>query len=211
MRQLTLNESKQRMILVGTASKVIASGKINVACTGCGELDSTNVFVIQQYGHAYYIPIVPSSKKATAQCSNCNFVVDKLYFPESYNKAYERLNLNRKTPIWTYSGIGILIIIIAISFISAKLDNIENAEFIVLPQKGDIYEIKLSPTEYTLYKVDRVEGNAVYIFENEFATDQSSGLKNLYAKPFYKESLPVMKSNLEAMLKKGDIMDIERQ
>jgi len=137
-------------------------------------------------------------------------VLEKKQFPESYKGDYEDLKFHAKTPIWMYTGLGLLAILIVAIFISISLDNTENAELVIAPQKGDIYEIKLSDKEYTLYKVDKVEGNAVYIFENEFATDQSSGVKELLLKPFYKESLPVMKSDLKVMLEKGEIMDIER-
>jgi len=198
------------MIIVGTATKQIYSGKISSACTNCQEPDSINTFVVHRYAHVYYIPFVPSAKRTIAQCSKCSYVLEQHYFPESYNSEYKSLNLTTKTPIWMYSGLGILAVIIIAVFVSVKLDNKENAELVLSPQKGDIYEIMLSNKEYTLYKVDKVEGNAVYMFENEFATDQASGTSDLLEKPFYKESVPIMKSDLKMMLEKGQIMDIER-
>lgn len=198
------------MIVFGTASKQIASGKISTACSNCQEQNSLNVFIIQRYAHVYYIPFIPDSKKAVSQCTKCNYVLENIYFPESYKSDYETLNLNTKTPIWTYTGLGLLAILIIALFIGIELDNTENAELVLSPKKGDIYEIELSPEKYTLYKVDKVEGNAVYMFENEFTTNQASPTQDLSEKPFYKESVPIMKSDLKMMLEKGQIMDIER-
>ena len=198
------------MIFYGSAGKEIARGKIRAACTNCQEPNSINLFIVQRYAHVYWIPFIPAAKKAISECTKCNQVLEKKQFPESYKVDYEDLKFHAKTPIWMYTGLGLLAILIVAIFISISLDNTENAELVLAPQKGDIYEIKLSDKEYTLYKVDKVEGNAVYMFENEYATDKSGGVKDLLLKPFYKESLPVMKSDLKVMLEKGEIMDIER-
>lgn len=198
------------MIFYGSAGKEIARGKIRAACTNCKEPNSINLFIVQRYAHVYWIPFFPAAKKAISECTKCNQVLEKKQFPESYKGDYEDLKFHAKTPIWMYSGIGIIALIIIAIFISIRLDDTENAELVLSPQKDDIYEVKLSDKEYTLYKVDRVEGNAVYMFENEFATDQSSGVKELLLKPFYKESVPIMKVDLKIMLEKGQIIDIER-
>lgn len=78
------------------------------------------------------------------------------------------------------------------------------------PQKGDIYEIRLPDQQYTIYKVDKVEGNTVYFFENEYTTNKLSGVNKLLEKPFTTESYPVMKTDLKVMLENDEIMDIER-
>jgi hypothetical protein len=198
------------MIIYGSAGKEIGRGKIRATCVHCQEPGNINMFIVQRYAHVYWIPFFPAAKKAISECTNCNHVLEKAQFPETYKNGYEDIKFHAKTPIWMYSGIGIIALVISAIFITNMQNDSENAELVLSPQKGDIYEVKHSETEYTLYKVDRVEGNAVYIFENEFATDQSSGVKELLLKPFYKESVPIMKVDLKVMLEKGQIMDIER-
>jgi hypothetical protein len=198
------------MIIYGSAGKEIASGKIRAACTNCQEPNTINMFIVQRYAHVYWIPLFPAEKKAVSECTSCNHVLEKKQFPERYKSEYEDLKSNSKTPIWMFTGLGIIAVIIAAVFITSALDDTENAELVLSPQKGDLYEIKLSDKEYTLYRVDKVEGNAVYVFENEYAVDQAEGVRDLLLKPFYKESAPIMKTDLKAMLEKGEIMDIER-
>lgn len=198
------------MIIYGSAGKEIARGKIKAACINCEELNSINMFVVQRYAHIYWIPLFPVAKKAVSQCTSCNHVLEKAQFPEKYKSDYEDLKFTAKTPTWMFAGLGIIAVIIVAAFITSQRNDTENAELILSPEKGDLYEVKLSDKEYTLYKVDKVEGNAVYVFENEYATNQASDAKNLVLKPFYKESSPIMKTDLKVMLEKGQIMDVER-
>lgn len=198
------------MILYGVAGKEIASGTIRAACINCKEPNSINMFIVQRYLHINAIPLFPAIKNAATECISCNHVLEKKHFPESYKNDYEEMKSNTKVPLWMFSGLGILAIILVAVFIYERQNDSENAELVLSPQKGDIYEIKLSDKEYTLYRVDRVEGNAVYVFENEYAVDQAGGVRDLLLKPFYKESAPIMKTDLKTMLDKGEIMDIER-
>ncbi len=198
------------MIVYGFAGKEIARGKIKAACTNCQEPNSTNMFIVQRYAHAYWIPFFPAGKKAVSECINCNQVLEKKQFSERYKSEYEDLRSTTKIPIWMFTGLGIFAVIIVAAFITSMQNDAENAELVLSPQKGDIYEIKLSDGEYTLYKVDKIEGSAVYVFENEYAVDKAGGVRDLLLKPFYKESAPIMKTDLKAMLEKGEIMDIKR-
>jgi hypothetical protein len=168
------------------------------------------MYFFQRYAHIFWIPFVPTHKKAVSECTNCRQVLEKKEFPLHFKNEYEDLKFQAKTPLWTFAGLGILAVVIVLGIISSNIDDAKNADLIFDPKKGDIYEMKLSATEYTLYKVDKVEGNAVYLFENEFVSDRASGVTDLYAKPFYKESTPLMKTNLKAILKSGEIMDIDR-
>jgi len=166
--------------------------------------------IVQRYAHIYWIPLFPATKKAVAECTGCNHVLEKKQFPESYKNGYEEIKSQAQTPIWMFTGLGIIVVLIIGAFIASKQNDSENAELILSPQKDDIYEIKLSDKEYTLYKVDKVEGNTVYLFENQYATDKPGGVEDLLQEPYFPESSPVMKTDLKAMLENGEIMDIER-
>lgn len=199
------------MLIFGSAGKEIARGKTRVACTNCQQQNSINMYIVQRYIHIYWIPFCPAlNKEAISECTNCKEVLKKKQFPETYKNGYQDIKSNTKIPIWMFTGLGIVALILVGVFISSIQNDSENAELVLAPKKGDIYEIELSDKNYTLYKVDKVEGNAVYMFENEYSTNQASGVQKLLLKPFYKESSPIMKSDLKVMLEKGQIMDIER-
>ncbi|MFL9838396.1 hypothetical protein ABS768_12850 [Flavobacterium sp. ST-75] len=198
------------MIIYGAAGKETGGGKIRTTCINCQEPTTINILIVQRYAHIYWIPFFPSGKKAVSECSNCNHVLEKKNFPEKYKNGYEEIKSRTKTPIWMFTGVGIIALIIIALFIVGRQNDSENAELALSPQKGDIYEIKLSNEQYTIYKVDKVEGNTVYFFENEYMTDRLSGVEELLEKPFTTESYPVMKTDLKVMLENGEIMDIER-
>jgi hypothetical protein len=199
------------MIIFGSAGKEIARGKTRAICTNCQQQNSINMYIVQRYIHIYWIPFCPALyKEAISECTDCNQVLKKKQFPESYKSHYKDLNHSSKIPIWMFTGLGIIAVIIFGIFINIKQNDSENAELVLLPQKDDIYEIKLSDEKYTLYKVDKIEGNAVYMLENEYITNKEDDIDQLLLKPFYKESYPIMKSDLKIMLEKGEIIDIER-
>ena len=82
------------------------------------------------------------------------------------------------------------------------------------PQSGDIFEIKTRDNQYTLYKVENIEGDSAFIRANQFESNKISGLADLKRKGegAYSEFVfPVAKTELKQMLEKGEILDIERK
>ncbi|MES2487374.1 MAG: hypothetical protein V4581_15690 [Bacteroidota bacterium] len=198
------------MIIYGTGGRRIAQHTIKPVCTACEAQNSLQMHIYQRYGHVFWIPFVPSGKTAATQCNRCHAVLQQAYFPDTYMTEYLRLKKESKTPWWAYAGLGLLVIAIASAIIIDRQDDAYDAQIILTPQKNDLYQVKISASEYTLYKVDKVDGNMVYLFENEFAINQSSGIDDLKEKPFTKESYPVSKYSLKVMLEKGEIIDVER-
>ena len=198
------------MIIFGSVSKEIGRGKIRTTCINCQEPNTINMFIVQRYAHIYYIPFFPTEKNAFSECSGCNHFLHEIQFSEKYKNGFKEIKSQIKTPLWMYTGLGIIALIIMAVFISGKQNDSENAELLLSPQKGDIYEIELPNEQYTIYKIDKVEGNTVYFFENEYTTNKLSGVSKLLQKPFTTESYPVMKTDLKVMLENGEIMDIER-
>lgn len=195
---------------VGSTRKEIGRGKIRTTCIKCQEPTNINIFIIQRYAHAYWIPFFPSGKKIISECTNCEHLLEKKNFPEKYLNGYKEIKSGIRTPIWMYTGLGIIGFILIAIFASREQKYSENAELLLSPQKGDIYEIRLPDQQYTIYKVNKVEGNTVYFFENEYTTNKLSGIEELSQKPFTTESYPVMKTDLKVMLDNHEIMDIER-
>jgi hypothetical protein len=199
------------IVFFGTAHKKLATFPLAVPCTHCNTMDSLTMDIYQKYGHVFWIPFVPSGHTAITRCSNCGMEEFEKYFPADYTSAFFRLKSTLRKPWWTYSGLGLLILSIVITIIVSEQDKAYDAQIILTPKKGDVYEVKLNDSEYTLYKVDRVHGGVVFIFENEYTVDQSTGLYKLEDKPYSKESTPVSLTSLKHMLEVGEIINVERQ
>jgi len=69
---------------------------------------------------------------------------------------------------------------------------------------------KLESNTYTLVKVNRVKGDSVFLFLNKFQTNKLSGIDDLKSKGYetFEEGFTI--SDLKAMDKKEEIIDIER-
>lgn len=198
------------MIIYGSKGTVLAGESVKCNCPNCEAQNSIQMYIAQRYAHVYWIPLFPTKKSAISECNNCKQVLDQKDFPHSFDRAHDTLKSNTKAPWWTYIGVILIGVLIVVGVITSQQNDKENAEFILEPKPGDVYEVKLRSNEYTLYKVDRVEGNIVYLFENQYSVDKSSGFRKLKKKPYYEDSSPVLKSDLKNMLDSGEIMDVDR-
>jgi hypothetical protein len=89
----------------------------------------------------------------------------------------------------------------------------ETAKWIVAPQSGDIYEYKTEDNQYTLLMVNDIQGDSVYIRQNQYETNLKKGLRKLKAKgsvAYSTELYSFSKGELKAMFDKGVILDIDR-
>lgn len=170
--------------------------------------------IFQRYAHIFWIPFFPIGKTSATECSHCKKVLQKREFSSDLNSIYDTLKRNSKIPIWTFSGLALISILIIGLIISMKQNDGKKAKLILTPQKGDVYEIKKDYKQYTLYKVDDVKGDTVFMLVNEYETNKVTGLvdlKNKGEEGFLQESLPILKAKLKNMLDKGKIIDIERK
>jgi len=202
------------MIIYGTRGTLLATTTIFEDCVGCKAKNSVQMFVYQQHAHIFWIPTFPIGKTGATQCMQCQLVFKKKEFSPSLKSHYEHLKSNQRTPLWTFAGLGIIAILITIGIIVGKQNDERNAKIILSPQKGDIYEIKISDERYTLYKVDRVVSDTVFLLPNQYETNQMTGLSELKDKGdqnFATEPFPLMKTELKRLLETGEIMDIDRE
>lgn len=201
------------MIIYGSKATSISSEISTDKCPSCDTAKSVQITIFQKYAHIFWIPTFPIGKTGVSVCSHCKQVLEKKEFTRSLNDNYETLKIKSKTPIWTFAGLMVIATLIIAITINGQQNDEENRKLIASPQKGDIYEIKLDYKQYTLYKVNDIRGDTVFILMNQFETNKISGLTELKDKGesnFIQEPIPMLKSELTAMLERGDIMDIER-
>ncbi|WP_276503545.1 zinc-ribbon domain-containing protein [Terrimonas pollutisoli] len=202
------------MIIYGTRSKELAKQVLTDKCPNCGTQNSMEIYVFQKYAHVFWIPLFPMSKTALSQCNHCKQVLKEKQMSSSLLSSYSTLKEQSKTPKWTFSGLALIVALVAFAFVSEKKKDEKNAKLILSPQSGDIFEIKTEDHQYTLYKVDGLRGDSVLIRVNNYETNKVSGLNDLKKKgeAAYSEDLfAILKKDLQQMLDKGEIMDIERK
>lgn len=201
------------MIIYGSKATQIATKNTMDKCQNCGNQNSVQMSVFQKYAHVFWIPLFPMGKIGVTQCSHCKQTLVNKDFQGILAEMYKTEKINTKTPLWTFSGLIILTIMVVWGGIIGAQDKAKNAQLILAPQKGDIYEIKADDKQYTIYKVDSVVEDAVYLLVNKYETNQRAGLadlKNKGAEAYEEEAIPVDKTTLKSMFDRGEIIDIDR-
>ncbi len=202
------------MIIYGSKATELKTENITGKCPHCATPASVQMTVFQKFAHIFWIPFFPTGKTGATSCSHCKQVLQKKEFDTSLLENYETLKVQTKTPVWTFSGLVILILLISWGVVQSRQHDAKNAKIILIPQKGDIYEIKNGYQQYTLYKVDSIAGDTVYLLTHQYETTKLSGLRDLKNKgdeAYSADLLPMLKSDLKTMLDKGEIVDIDRK
>lgn len=92
------------------------------------------------------------------------------------------------------------------------------AQLVAAPRKGDVYEVqekfrRYTFRRYTLYKVERVAGDTVFLLPHRYMTDEQDELHTLKQEGdslYGRGRLPIVKRSLKAMLEGGKIVGVER-
>jgi hypothetical protein len=202
------------MIIYGTKAKLLKNEIANASCPNCNTANSIQMNVFQRWAHIFWIPFFPIGKAGVSQCLHCKQVLKLKEMPASLRLSYDNLKAQTKTPVWTFSGIGVVIVIGIFAYIHCKQNAERVNRWVLTPKKNDVYRVKLKNDHYTLYKVDHVVGDTVYLALNKYETDREEGLSDMAAKgdtayDLAQQGLP--KSVLADMAKEDRILDIDRK
>lgn len=199
------------MIIYGSRNKELANEHLADKCHNCGTQNSVVLHLFQRYAHVFWIPFFPIGKTGVSQCSHCKQVLKGKEMPPPLRASYENLKAHTRIPVWTFSGSVLLAILIITAIISDRKNDERNAKLILAPQSGDIFEIKIKNNGYTLYRVEEVKGDSVFVQANNYGTSKITGLDDLKNKGYSAEVFGFSKSELKQMLDKGEIVNIDRE
>jgi hypothetical protein len=133
--------------------------------------------------------------------------------PEYLREAFVAEKAKTKTPIWTFGGLSIVLIGIAIFVYTMIQDNKADAQYILSPMRGDEYEVKTKDGMYTLYGVDHVSGDSVFIRMSLYETDKATALDKIKKKGvegYQEEMICLPKKILKQMYDDDQIIEIDR-
>lgn len=201
------------MIIFGSKAKQIAVETIQTSCPNCSN-NRLNLVTIQKYAHVFWIPFFPMRKLVYSECPNCKQVLEKKEMSDALRMASEETGKTGKTPIWAFSGLALLAILISIGVISENRKDTRNSILIQEPKPGDVFEIKIGSGQYTLYKVTKVVGDSVIVDVSAYETNKVTGLADLKAKGnegYSGELTFFTKAELKQMLEEDEILDIDRK
>lgn len=102
------------MFFAGIKKKSLKSIQLaHIYCPNCSKTNSTNISVIGTYKHVLHIPFLAGKKAALSTCNSCKKSLDYKNMSDSIKLSYHELKDMTKTPLWFYTGIiGIKVIVL---------------------------------------------------------------------------------------------------
>lgn len=168
------------MIFYGTNSSRLKDGQLpNVTCPNCETQTSMTYSVFGKYAYIYWIPIFPLGKVNVLECNHCKKTYKLKELPEQIQRKFET-EKHTGIPFLHFSGLAIILLIIAyFSYSSAKHKEAE-ADYVVTPAIGDVYSLKTETNgHYTSMKVISVTNDSVYFVFNDYEIDKKSSIDEI--------------------------------
>ncbi|XMO87216.1 zinc-ribbon domain-containing protein [Algibacter sp. AS12] len=168
------------MIFYGTNSSRLKDGQLpNVTCPNCQTQTSMTYSVFGKYAYIYWIPIFPMGKVNVLECNSCKRTFKLKELPEQIQRKFET-EKHTGIPILHFSGLAIILLIIAYFTYSTSKHKDDEANYVKDPSIGDVYSV-LSETkgQYTTMKVTGVTNDSVYVIFNNYEIDKRSGINKI--------------------------------
>lgn len=203
------------MIVYGTKASTLKNGQIiNVDCPNCNANTSMKYSVFGKYAHLYWIPLFPFEKITAAECNSCKKTYLYKDLPQNIKIKLDREKEKHgsKIPVWMFSGLFLILGGIAYGFYSSDKSDREAVEYIKNPKAGDVYSYVISQSRYTAIRVDKVVKDSVYLTDNDYETDQTTGIEEIDVPKNYTINKEVLtKEGIQKMFKDKLIFEINRR
>ncbi len=200
------------MIIYGTKAVHLKSEQsVTAICPSC-ETQGTTIFsVFRKHAHIFWVPLFPIGKVSQSTCEHCKATLEEKEMPATFKRELDVVKSTSKGPIWQFSGIAIIAVLIVWGNFANDLDKEEELTFIAAPLLGDIYEYKMTSNSYSTWKVVGVSSDSVEISENQYEINKLSKIYKI-DKPENYSLYPfkIAKTTLQFMYDSGDIKDINR-
>lgn len=198
------------MYIIGHKSISLAKEMVPEKCPNCGSTHSVEMNVFQKYVHLFYIPYLPAGKTGVSQCSQCHQVLTDKEMSASLKEAYGQLKAKTKIPIWMFSGLVLMILLIVYQLNNEARNQKALALEMDTIAAGNLLELKLEKDNFTLYKVHRVSGDSVLLSANAFQSTTAAGLKEIVDSAYSDDIRYLSKMELKKMAKDGMVIGIEK-
>jgi hypothetical protein len=200
------------MIIYGTRFVHLKSGQPkSIACTHCGQTDTTILSAYSKHAHIFWIPIFPIGRVVHAQCTHCKQALEYKNMSHELQRESNNLKAETKAPIWQFAGLALIAGLIGLGMYSSGQAEKSQLEYIANPKAEDIYSIETDDKNYTTLKVTSVSSDSVFLSPNKYQTDKRTGIYEIdKAENYAEETYGMSRKYLNQMLQDGDIYSIER-
>ncbi len=180
-------------------------------CPNCDTQGSLYFQYYSTHAHVFWIPLFPVMRKGYSSCSNCNQEVKPKNMTDHVRRAYDSIKSDTKVPIWQFSGLGLIAILIGFIYYNTKANDQKYKEYIANPQNGDVYSYKLNFKEYSTLKVAQITTDSIYVIPNEYVTNKRTGINEIDISSNYGDLMyGIAKTEINRMFEAEEIYEIER-
>lgn len=200
------------MIIYGSKAVHLNSTKPATGnCPNCDATGSITLSVYRRHSHIFWIPLFPMGKLGRGHCDNCNTEFKPKKLGESHKQAYSRLKSESRGPLWQWAGLAIFVAFVISAVFASQANDKRELEYLATPQAGDIYEYKVGYGSYTTFKVVEVTADSLFIMDNLYEVNKSSGIYKIDKEENYTEPVyGVGRQDITDMHTAGDVLGINR-
>jgi hypothetical protein len=109
-----------------------------LVCPSCGQTGTIVISAYSKHAHIFWIPLFPIGRLGASQCQHCKQVLELGAMPHEIKREYSNLKAETKVPLWQFSGLGLVAVIIAFTIYSSGEDKKKEAEYLANPVVGDV-------------------------------------------------------------------------
>ncbi len=198
-------------MVFGTKGKVINSQvQPNLICPHCNTQGKIKTSVVAKYFHLTFIPTFPTGKSGFSQCDHCKQTLEENQMPPAFRNAINELKNNSSAPKWMFSGVFLILGLGMLMSIFDKKNHAEDANFISAPVAGDKYHMKLGYREYTIYRVNKVTADSLYLDFNNYSVNKATGYHRIDKEENYSPGGAISNADAQKLFDEGKIENIIR-
>lgn len=184
----------------------------SLICPDCESRGTLNFWILRKHVHFLWIPMFPLWKKGVCECSECGALSKGRKLKNAAKIEYSNLKANAKGPLWQFTGLGILILLITLSFLLSGEDSKEEIELLNSPKIGDVYFLEIETGRYSALQVVRLTKDSIYVTPNAYETTKVLKVYRINKKENYSDfSYGVSKHEIRTMHRNAKIFDVVRK
>ena len=201
------------MIIYGSRAVHVKSEQSKtLTCANCATKGSIILSVFRRHAHVFWIPLFPLWKIGVSECSSCKHVVEKKNMPQDMRQEYNVLKETSRGPIWQFSGLIIICILMATVFWNGSENSKLEKQYIIAPEVGDVYRYKMDEEDgYSTLKVIKVTTDSVFVSPNMYLSEKRSKVYKIEKEGNYsEESYGISREEIRNMYVNSIIYHISR-
>jgi len=153
-------------------------------------------------------------RSGMAICGKCSKTTKPKEMDSYMLENYEKQKKNVRIPVWHFSGLVLIAIIIVVGYFGSVEDKKNELKYLSDPKVGDVYVVESPETagSYSTVKVSEVMLNGVVIQPNNYEISKLSSISKIDIPGNYSDELLGAESaDILEMYKNGEIYDVIRK